>query len=293
MGTQVKRGVILCADDYGQSPGISRAIVRLAAAGRLTAISCLANGPTWRQDAEALHGLNDRVDIGIHFSLTELRPLGPMPRLAPDGVLPTIGRLTLAALVGAIDTVEIADELARQRDAFVQAFGRAPDFIDGHQHAHTLPRVRDVVLDLLRTGFLPRHAYIRSCWEPPIAVMRTGVAPAKALTLSALNFGFTRAARSRGLSVTSGFRGVHHFVAETPEQVEARFDRWFRDAPAGSLINCHPGEAEATPAMPDAIAATRVAELGFLASDRFPALLERHRVRLVRGVGRVPAGQSA
>jgi predicted glycoside hydrolase/deacetylase ChbG (UPF0249 family) len=30
----------------------------------------------------------------------------------------------------------------------VHEFGRAPDFIDGHQHVHTFPQIRDGLLRL-------------------------------------------------------------------------------------------------------------------------------------------------
>ena len=42
----------------------------------------------------------------------------------------------------------LAIEIAAQLAAFTRAFGRPPDFVDGHQHVQLFPQVRD--------AFLPR-----------------------------------------------------------------------------------------------------------------------------------------
>lgn len=273
------RGVLFTADDYGQSPGISRGIADLAAAGRLAGVSCLANGPGWRADAPALKDLRGRVDIGLHLCLTEFAPLGPMPRLAPAGKLPGIGALTLQALAGALAPGEIRDELARQFDAFTDALGFAPDFLDGHQHAHSLPRVRGLVIDLFRSRLDPEQAYIRSCLEPPMSVMRPGIAVPKAMTLSVLNTGFPATLARAGIRSNQGYKGVHGFAPETPDAVERRFAGWFAHTGHGGLINCHPGHADPAP---DPIAATRPVEFAFLAGERFPQLLDRLGVHLAR-----------
>lgn len=282
MKATANRNVVFCADDYGLSPAASRGIAALAMAGRLSAISCLANGPGWRAEAPALDELVGKVDIGLHLCLTELPPLGPMPRLAPSGRPPTIGALSLAALTGRLRVGEIRDELFRQFDVFTEVVGRSPDFLDGHQHVHALPQVRDAVMELFRSRLDPAHAYVRCCWESPLSILRAGVAPGKALALSALNLGFPEALSKAGIPATRGYRGVHGFSAETPAQVEARFVRWFAAAAPGSLINCHPGLPDHDPPMPDAIGRTRLAEWTFLASDGFPALLDRLGVRLAR-----------
>jgi hypothetical protein len=61
---------------------------------------------------------------------------------------------------------------------------------------------------------------------------------------------------------------------------------WLADLPEeGSLVFCHPGDAvaaqEAAECPADPIAAARVRELGYLASDDFKADLDAARVRLV------------
>ena len=174
---------ILCADDYGLAPGVGAAIRDLIAQGRLSATSCMTAGPYWPEEARLLAPLAGQADIGLHFTLTDQTPAGPMPVLAPEGRLPPIGRLMKDAYTGRLDPAEIAAEFARQLHNFTAALGRTPDFIDGHQHVHLLPVVRDVVAAAAKD--LP-GIYQRSCAEPFFSVLKRGVAPPKALLLSAM-----------------------------------------------------------------------------------------------------------
>src|SRR5690606_33317513 len=113
--------------------------------GRITALSCMTASKRWPQAAAALKPLFGRVEIGLHFTLTQLAPLGAMPRLAPAGRFPGMGRIYAQAALRAIDTSEIDAELSRQLAAFRDATGREPDFLDGHHHVHQLRGVRAAV----------------------------------------------------------------------------------------------------------------------------------------------------
>ena len=50
------------------------------------------------------------------------------------------------------------------------AFGRAPDFVDGHQHVHLFPQVRDALLDVVKDD--APHAWVRQCGRVRAAVQR-------------------------------------------------------------------------------------------------------------------------
>ena len=66
-----------------------------------------------------------------------------MPCFAPDGVFPAMNAIVPAAWRGALPRQEIRDELRRQLDAFEEAFGAPPDYVDGHQHVQVLPGIAD------------------------------------------------------------------------------------------------------------------------------------------------------
>jgi len=272
--------LILCADDYAIAPGVSRAIRRLIEAGRLTATSCMAVSPFWPVEAQALRPLAERADIGLHLTLTNLRPLGAMPATCPEGRLPAIRDLTIAAWRRRLDLREIAAELARQVDAFEAAFGRPPAFLDGHQHAHQLPGIRDIVIDLWQQRLAAHGAWLRVTDEPVSRVVRRGVAYGETITLSLLGRGLGRRARARGIPVNDGFAGVQDFSGRIP--YARLFDR-FLCAPRGRhLVMCHPGEADEALRAADEVAEAREEELRFFESDAFPQLMARHGLALGR-----------
>ena len=63
-----------------------------------------------------------------------------------------------AALLHRFKPDVLEDEIRSQLRMFVHCFDRAPDFIDGHQHVHLLPQVRNAGLRL-RMKRRPTHGY--------------------------------------------------------------------------------------------------------------------------------------
>ena len=66
--------IILCADDYAMTEGISRAIGELAAAQRLSATSVMVTSPHWPATAPRLRAHRGHLSIGLHLNLTLGRP---------------------------------------------------------------------------------------------------------------------------------------------------------------------------------------------------------------------------
>lgn len=271
--------VTLCADDYGLAPGVGAAIRDLIARGRLQATGCMTGSPHWPAEAGLLKPLADRADIGLHVTLTDQRPLGPMPGLAPEGRLPPLGRLLKLALARRLDRAEIACEVDRQFDAFVAALGRAPDFIDGHHHVHQLPIVREVVLDLWRRRMGGR-GWVRSCFEPHRDILRRGVSPLRAHVISELGRSFRRRLERARVPHNTSFRGVYDFSGRVP------FDRLFATFtahPRGrTLVMVHPGLVDDALREADSLTGQREVEYRFLASDDCDQVLTAGGITLAR-----------
>ncbi len=270
--------LVLCADDYAIAPGVSRAILALIEAGRLSATSCLAVSPFWPEQANWLRPFAARADVGLHLALTDLRPLGAMPRLAPEGKLPPLARLLRIALTGGLDRDEVAAEVDRQLDRFAAAFGRPPDFIDGHLHVHQLPVVRDVVVDRLH-GMLP-GAYVRVCDEPLGAVLRRGTAVVRASVISLLGHGLRRRVERLGIPANRRFAGVRDFDEKQPYR--ELFRRFIARAPEGLLVMCHAGVTDDALAGVDPVTCQRDDEYRYLASDACRDDLAAARVSIAR-----------
>ncbi len=280
--TAFRSSIILCADDYALSPGVSRAILDLIERGRLSATGCMSISPYWVDLASALRPWADRIDVGLHVTLTDHRPIGPMPRLAPDGRLPSVGTLIRRAHAGLLEPREINAEVTRQVALFMEVFGRAPAFIDGHQHVHLLPVVRQAVVAVAEA--LP-GTWLRDCREPLAAIVARGVATTKALVIDSLGRGLARLIRRHGLPSNQGFRGIYDFSGRVPfAELMARF---LHPAPASGarhppLVMCHPGLPDEALRRIDPLTDQRRVEYEVLRGDAFADLLAARGLTLTR-----------
>lgn len=249
------RRLAVCADDYGLGPAVDRGILALAAQGRITALSCLVTSPRWPASGAALQGC--RADTGLHFNLTEGEPLSAALRQHWPR-FPTLGRLLLLAGLGRLPAAVLA-EFQAQLQRFVAVRGQAPAFIDGHQHVHALPGVRPAVLAAAQQLGVPVRHTGRVC-GPGAAFKRRVIAACGGRALAA-------EARQRGIAMPTALVGVHGFDAHVDYGSHMR--RWLRAVPDGALLFCHPALGEPDPG--DPIAAARVREMAYLASDAFVA----------------------
>ena len=272
--------IVICADDYGLSPGVGIAVRELIAGGRLTATGCMTVSEHWPAEAALLGSLADRCDIGLHLTLTDQRPTGPMPRLAPDATLPSVGRLMVAALARRLDRSEIEAEIDRQIDRFETATGFLPRFIDGHHHVHQLPVIRDALLAVYDRRLRRHGAWLRSCVEPLSGLLRRGVAPGRAALISLLGRRFASRAHRAGIPTNTGFRGVRSF---TPSENWPALMADFLTAPTdGMVVMCHPAIPDAALAKADRVVEPRRDEYDYLRSDAFAALLDAQNIAVVR-----------
>jgi hypothetical protein len=256
----------VCIDDFGMHAGVNDAALELGSAGRVTAVGCMVDGPAWRAGAAQLRqALRGKADVGLHLDLTEQWP-GRARRTLPA--------LILAAYAGRLARQEMAGEVRRQLDAFEDAAGAAPDFVDGHQHVHQLPVIREALVEELLRRYPQRLPWVRSSLAP--APSRQGFS-FKPYIIGMLGGGALRRLAGRaGLRQNRRLLGVYGFDGPA-EAYRLRFGRWLAQARDGDLLMCHPA-AHGN----DALARARQIEYAFLRGDDYPALLERHRVALCR-----------
>jgi predicted glycoside hydrolase/deacetylase ChbG (UPF0249 family) len=273
------RRVVLCADDFGLTEGVSRGILDLARTRRISAVGVMANRPWWRQLAPELKACERDIGIGLHLNLTSGEPLGAMPSHAPDGTFARFDALLRRSLLGTLRGDEIRAEIARQLSAFEAVLGRPPDFVDGHQHVHALPGVRRQLLNVLQERRFAGDPWLRDPSDRVAAILRRGVAPQKALVVKTLASGFAHAARRAGFTVNEGFSGFSPF--DPGRDMAADFDAFLTDLGRRPMVMCHPGHVDAELRLLDAVVETREQEYAYLSSERFVDLLQRKAVSLV------------
>jgi predicted glycoside hydrolase/deacetylase ChbG (UPF0249 family) len=254
--------VILCADDYAMAAGVCDGVDELAAERRLSATSAIVTLPSWHKYGPRLAGLRERVAIGLHVNLTLGSPLGPMPTLAPTGKFPALRDLLTLSLSRRASCDEVANEVARQIARFEDVTGHAPDFIDGHQHVHVLPRIRAGFLRALKDRFPGVRPLIRDPGDSAAAIVLRRSTVGKALGLAALAFGFGATVRRAGFPTNHGFAGVSSF--DPSDSYAAELEASFAQPGRRHLVMCHPGYPDAELAPLDAVVERRRDELNVI-----------------------------
>ncbi len=272
------RRITLCADDYGLSPGVNRAIIDLIAHGRLNATSVMSVGAAIdRSDVAALNeavARNPNCAIGLHVTLTApFRPLTMYFRPLDGGTFLPLGTMLRLAMLRRLDPEIMRGEIAAQLAAFAELFSRPPDYVDGHQHVHLFPQVRDAFLDAVKEA--APNAWVRQCGRPPRKPRRGG---AKALLLDILSVEFRRRAARAALATNTGFAGAYDFTKGS--DFAALMADFLASIPEGGLVMCHPGFVDETLIALDPLTHQREREYQFLASDDFVRLLDAQGVTL-------------
>lgn len=266
------RVLALCADDYGLAPGLSGGILRLAKAERLTAVSCITNSPHWAELAPPLADLPKSVDVGLHLNLTEGAPLSQrLARRWPT--LPSLSSLIARAHLGLLPLAELRGEVHAQLRAFLHGHGVAPAYIDGHQHIHHLPGLRDAILDVAE------HVQPLPAVRSTAHVLGPGHGVKRWLIEATGGRGLERALKERVMAFNPALLGAYDF---RNADYGALMRAWLEALPAdGGLLFCHPGEhREGDP--PDAIGEARKRELAYLSSAEFSGDLRDANVVLGR-----------
>jgi predicted glycoside hydrolase/deacetylase ChbG (UPF0249 family) len=280
VGLAGRRHIWLCADDYGISDAVNVAIRDLVVRGRLNATSVMVVAPSFhRSEAHALDVLNTgmaRVAIGLHLTLTApFAPLSDAYKPVRAGSFLSLPATLARAFLHRLAHDALVSEIAAQLRMFVHTFGRAPDFIDGHQHVHLFPQIRDAVLEVAKAG--APGAWLRQCGRaaPP---RRVSFRDRKALLLDHLSHDFRQRAGAQGLRTNPAFAGAYEFRDDA--DFAALFAGFLDQLPDGGLIMCHPGFVDADLQRLDPLTTLREHEYAFLAGESFPDMLASHGVAL-------------
>jgi len=158
----VSRLLVVTADDYGLTPGVSQGVLDCHVQGIVTATSVLAVAPA---ASTTLPWLVDHptLEVGLH-----LAAVGEDPPLLAASEIPTLvdqrGRLApswrhLAGrlLRRAVDPDDLRREWSAQRDLVVGA-GLRLTHLNAHQHVQLWPAVGRLVAELARAWDVP---YVR------------------------------------------------------------------------------------------------------------------------------------
>lgn len=163
---------MVTADDFGIGEATSQGIVEAAAAGAIHRTSVMmVTGDHLARSLPLLQRVPE-LPLGLHLTLCSSagRPLvatrasGLVDR---DGYFCSLTALLLRARLRGLDRSGVREEVLAQCERFQRLTGKPPGHVDGHQHVHELPGVREVVAELIGAGLLPK---VVRCTTPPAGV---------------------------------------------------------------------------------------------------------------------------
>jgi predicted glycoside hydrolase/deacetylase ChbG (UPF0249 family) len=254
--------LIVHADDFGLTPGVTRGILETHAAGIVTSTSVMIGTPGW-DAAAAILPFHPSLDVGLHLNLLVGRPLTPARTITHPhtGAFVSLPALVARALTGRLDPDELRAECAAQLHA-LQAAGARVTHIDSHRHTHPLPGVWSAVQSVAATAGL----HVRVPAEP-WRTARTPILAAQlhraAVSASAWRPHTPRRVHFTGLTLNGG----HDFEAGLLRTLDGL-------TPGVTELMVHPGYAEPALAAIDGYTWQRERELTALLS---PALANRLR----------------
>jgi chitin disaccharide deacetylase len=267
--TSALRGLIVHADDFGETEQITLGICQGIDAGVVTSASIMANMPATDFGITRAKDLESRASFGVHLNLCEGRPLTPAPSMVDgSGNFCSKRQLFLRSVTGRLAAKDVEQEIAAQVQHIIDA-GVRVSHLDGHKHLHQLPVVCNAVARVARHHNIDR---VR------LAAMRSaqGYASPSSAMREVLSVNAARVFRNAKLRYPR--RLIDISVCMTAMD---RLPAWRQLLGAEGIVEvfCHPGTTLADAEKPGSC--NRSEELEFLLSSRMRQLINASEVQLV------------
>ena len=270
--------LVVNADDFGLTPGVSRGIVRAHREGVVSSTSVLGNCDDLAA-ACALLGETPELGVGVHLTLVGGRPIAPaasLPTLtSSDGGFPSHAEDFFKSWMrGRVETSEIEREfdaqVSRLRDA-----GLRPDHVNTHRHLGFVPAVGRAVEAVARKHGIPG---IRSAVERPTLAWLAD--PGRGLEAGLLT-GLAWLTRRQMGALRHGPQSWGFVEVGRLDEVRI-LEILGRMGPGAHELICHPGEEDDAEAEPGEPPHLRAHELVALTSHKVRRAFERRGVKLCR-----------
>jgi chitin disaccharide deacetylase len=268
------RAICIAIDDFGLHIGINQAALELATLGHIQAIGCMVGGSAWSGWGSSLQHLTPKeVDVGLHLDLTET----PVQK----SIAQPLGALMRNSFLGRLNRQVLRTEICLQLDGFEKALARPPAYVDGHQHVHQFPMVRDELLAELTQRYGAFKPWLRSTRNvrglkaTPAMTWRHMIKPWGLAQLGAKPL--ARMAREIGHPQNQHLLGVYDFCGGKL-RYEQLLHMWLTAASHGDLLMCHPSLKGA---YSDSLMQARHAEFQVLSGAEFTTRVTEARIQLL------------
>lgn len=229
--------LIINADDYGRTPGVSAGIRKAHRDGIVTSTTAMMNMPGIEPALHQAMRECPELGLGVHLVVTSGRPLLPacqVPSLTNGGnEFPSLA--LQKPRLAQIELGQLRAEWLAQVEAFVQITGQRPDHLDSHHHfSYLSPQFFGLMLEL--AGEL--HCAVRTI-QPLFSPLEQGESSDLTQTWEYL----PRLLKSHAIPHPDHFLGTFYDQTSTLEHLTILLNR----LPEGSSeLMCHPGYADQT-----------------------------------------------
>ena len=239
--------MIICADDFGLAPDVDDAILQLARARKVSAVSVMAAllaEPT--PALKTLLGMRSRLEIGLHLVLTDevnLPPSEHVDSLHRNGRFLSFGKLLGRSLTGGVRSSDARREIAAQYGWFTNLTEEVPDFVDGHLHVQQFPGVCRGLVEFIADEPPVLQPWVRNAAEPMETIAKHGSASLKCWAIAKLGGMLHKRLLARGLVTNDGFASVCDYGDwKNYSDVLQHIVQHAR--PGNYLLVTHPGQRE-------------------------------------------------
>lgn len=260
--------VIVCADDFAITPEVSEGIVLLAAQGRVTGTSVMSLSPHWESCSRMLVAVQEKIDIGLHIDFTSEFAIR-----AGHGA--NLGLLMFKSVLQKLNATQIERCLHHQLDLFEKYRGVQPQHIDGHQHVHQFPVIRDCLIKVLKQ----RYQASEMPWLRISKVPRTQLNLKGAVINGMGANALLKLAKRHQIPHANYLTGIYNFAGNAQTYM-LMLEDCLKHAPDRTVLMCHPGLSGDINAP---YAAARIWEQQVLQGEQYAKLLNSFDISLARG----------
>ncbi len=265
--------LIVNADDYGRTPGVSKGIREAYQRGIITSTTAMMNMPGVETELARALKETPKLGLGVHLVLTSGTPIQPAEKVSSI----TGGKIRFPSLddftarLGTVDAEEAGAEWETQIQKFVRTVGRNPDHLDSHHHS-----------SYLTEKLFERMLTLAQKYQCPIRSIREGQ-----------NGVYGGVSKELSDSIDTFYPGmVRRFPPVMPDHFISSF--YDETATAEQLLKilegleagvselmCHPGHADAALIEGSAYNRPRERELGILTSAQIRKTIKGCGIQLI------------
>ncbi len=273
-----KKSLSICADDFGITQKVNKAIINLIEGKRITEVSCMVLAQDFKNDAKELAKYKDKIGIGIHLTLTDFKPITKISSLIKKDKLLSIKNLLVKSIFRNYSKDEIFNEINFQLDEFEKIMGFKPNFVDGHHHVQQLPMIRNILIQILKKRYPNNLPWVRNTYENFFKILRRNVSILKAISLSVAGSKLKKLNKTNLIRTNDGFSGVYNFSEKA--RYDYLFESFISFIKDNHLLMVHPGISDEILSKIDGVTTSRDKEYNFLLSENFLKILKDKNIKL-------------